>query len=201
MIKPYSFFYRKARNTVSILYTLIIRHRFKKLDSNILPNIEITNPEFISIGKNTLIRPYCWIYAIINDDTGNSFSPELFIGEDCSIGRFAHITCSNRVVIESKVMITEGVLITDSLHGYLDVSKPIIEQQLISIGEVRIGEGSWIGNGAKIIGNVIIGKNCLVSANSVVSNMEVPDYSVVAGIPGKIVKHFDKVTNEWCKIK
>jgi len=191
MIKPSSMFFTKYRNLFSKLYTLVNRHKFKLLDTNIFPNSEFTNPQFISIGKATVIRPYCWIYAITNDNAGNKFSPNLAIGENCSIGRFAHITCSKTVIIENYVLITEGVLITDSLHGYTDILTPIINQPLISLGGIRIGEGSWIGNGAKIIGNVIIGKNCLISANTVISNMVIPDYCVIAGNPGKIVKQYE----------
>jgi acetyltransferase-like isoleucine patch superfamily enzyme len=201
MIKPNSYLYKKIRNVIIKLYTFGVRKRFKKLESFISPNIEITNPQFISIGKNNFIRPYVWIFAITKDSTGNNFTPEIKIGDYCSIGRFVHLTCSNRVVIGNKVFITEGVLITDSLHGYKDITKPILDQPLISLGEIQIGDGSWIGNGAKLVGNVVIGENCLVSANAVLTNIIVPDYCVVSGIPGKIVKKYDQEKQEWYTIQ
>jgi len=56
-----------------------------------------------------------------------------------------------------------------------------------SIGVPIIGEGCFISTGAKILGNIKIGNNCVVGANAVVV-ASVPDNSVVAGIPAKIIK-------------
>ncbi|MDN3473546.1 DapH/DapD/GlmU-related protein [Pseudoalteromonas sp. APC 3355] len=50
-----------------------------------------------------------------------------------------------------------------------------------------IGDNCFIATGAKILGEVKVGNNCVVGANSVVV-IGVPDNSVVAGIPGKVIK-------------
>jgi len=50
-----------------------------------------------------------------------------------------------------------------------------------------IGNNVYIGAGAKILGDIIIGNNVIIGANSVVL-IDVPDNSVVAGIPAKIIK-------------
>jgi serine O-acetyltransferase len=50
-----------------------------------------------------------------------------------------------------------------------------------------IGDNTVIAPGAKILGPVKIGKNCVIGANAVVLK-DVPDNSVAAGIPAKIVK-------------
>ncbi len=52
-------------------------------------------------------------------------------------------------------------------------------------GGVKVGENSFIGIGARIIQNILIGKNCLIAAGAVVIN-DVPDNSVVMGVPAKI---------------
>lgn len=49
-----------------------------------------------------------------------------------------------------------------------------------------IGSHSFIGSGAKILGNIVIGKYCKIGANAVVLK-DVPDYCTVVGVPGKIL--------------
>ena len=187
---------RSLRQLITRFHTRLIRSSFKRLDSYLDPSIEIKNPEHISIGK-AHIRPHCWIYAITGDSLDqNRFQPSIEIGDGCSIGRFCHITSSNRVVLEENVFLTEGVLITDTIHGYENINIPIIKQPLISLGPVVIGRGSWLGNGARIVGRVTIGKNCIISTNSVVTK-NVPDYCIVAGIPARIVKRFDETSKKW----
>lgn len=54
-------------------------------------------------------------------------------------------------------------------------------------GVPHIGECTIISTGAKIFGNITIGKNCVIGANCVVLS-SIPDNSVVVGIPGRIIK-------------
>lgn len=164
------------------------------------PRVEITNPRYISIGAKVSIRPYTWIYAITNDrGNKNVFEPEIIIKDGVSIGRFCHITCSNQLILEEDVFITESVLLTDSIHGYEDINTPIIKQPLISRGPLIVGSGTWIGNGARIVGKVRIGKNVVIAANCFVDR-DVPDYCVVAGVPGRIIKRYNPELKKWIKV-
>ena len=52
---------------------------------------------------------------------------------------------------------------------------------------VKIGANSWVGASAIILPGITIGDFCIVAAGSVVTK-DVPDYTVVAGIPAKMVK-------------
>jgi acetyltransferase-like isoleucine patch superfamily enzyme len=52
--------------------------------------------------------------------------------------------------------------------------------------DIRIGKGCWIASGAIILGGVTIGDNCLVAAGAVVTK-DVPDGSIVGGVPAKII--------------
>ena len=183
------------------IYTARVRKHFRSLESFLDPDVEITNPQFISIGRNTLLRPYSWLYAITNDhERQDAFQPHLEIGSNCVIGRFCYITCSNRVTIEDSALIMESVLITDSVHDYADVNTPINLQPLLSRGPIVIGSGSWIGVGARIVGTVRIGRNSVVGANAFV-NRDVPDYCVVAGIPAQIVRRYDPESGQWKNVR
>lgn len=63
---------------------------------------------------------------------------------------------------------------------------------------VSIGDGSYIGINTVIVGNVKIGKHCVIGANSVVTK-DVPDYCVAVGSPVKIVKKYS--INGWNRFK
>lgn len=58
---------------------------------------------------------------------------------------------------------------------------------------VTIGDNSWIGARALILPGVHIGNFCVVAAGSVVTK-DVPDYSVVGGVPAKVIKMLDPKT-------
>lgn len=55
-------------------------------------------------------------------------------------------------------------------------------------GEVKIGEGTLVGIGAIVLPQVSVGKWCIVGAGAVVTR-DVPDYSIVAGVPAHIIKN------------
>jgi len=55
---------------------------------------------------------------------------------------------------------------------------------------VTIGSDVWIGSGAKVLSGVTIGNGSVIGAGSVVVN-DVPPYSVVAGVPAKLIKKRD----------
>lgn len=195
------FRYLKARLTYDRIRHIWVKSNFKELKSVISSKVEFKNTQRISIGKGVVIRPYCWIAAMINDlPIKNAFDPWIEIQDGVSIGRFAHITVSNGLVIEKNVLITEGVLISDTIHGYEDISTPIIKQRMFNRGPIRIKEGAWIGNGARIVGSVTIGKNSIVGANAYVDK-DVPDYCIVGGIPAKILKIYDHELKQWVKYK
>ena len=89
--------------------------------------------------------------------------------------------------------------ITDCDHEYRNVDIPVIEQGIVQKGQkVSIGEGSYIGINAVIVGNVKIGKHCVIGANSIV-NKDVPDFCVAVGCPVKIIKSYNE--NGWCRLK
>ena len=57
-------------------------------------------------------------------------------------------------------------------------------------GHVEIGDFTSIGTGAVIIPKIKIGKNCIIGAGSVV-NKDMPDNSVIVGVPAKVIKTID----------
>lgn len=58
----------------------------------------------------------------------------------------------------------------------------------ISKGDIIIGDDVWIGYGATIMSGVHIGQGAVVAAGAVVTN-DVPPYSIVGGVPAKVLKY------------
>ena len=89
----------------------------------------------------------------------SSVKPEININDGVYIGRFAHIVSTNSICIEKNVLISDKVYISDNLHDYKNVQKPIKEQKILNVNKVNIGENSWFGENVCVIG-ASVGKHC-----------------------------------------
>mgnify|MGYP003294535724 CR=1 FL=1 len=123
-------------------------------------------------------------------------------GDNTDIGRGTTLSCYNKIIMHNNVLTGPYVFISDHNHKYTDISKPVMYQgiEFEKNSRVEICDGVWIGTNAVIVGNVRIGRNSVIAANSVV-NKDVPDFCVVAGAPAKIIKRYDMNTCQWIKIK
>ena len=64
---------------------------------------------------------------------------------------------------------------------------------------INIEEDCWIGTNVCIVGNVTIGRHCVIGANSFV-NQSIPDFSIAVGNPAKVVKKYNFITKLWEKV-
>lgn len=147
--------------------------------------------KFISLGDFSVIQGNVWLYCESVDDV----SANLFIGNNCTLGYNNHITAVREVVIEDDVLTANNVYISDNLHEYMDIHVPIVRQPVSFKGSVRIGRGTWLGENVCVIG-ATIGRNCVIGANAVVTH-DVPDYSVVVGVPGRVIRQYDHQQRCW----
>ena len=137
-------------------------------------------------GIEPKIAPTAWVseaaYVVGNVVIGeySSVWPGVTIRGDGDV-----ITIGNRVNIqEGSVVHGDGLVIED------DVS---IGHCVVVHGD-RIGAGSLLGNNCTFLTESTIGRECLIASNAVVlSNVDVPDRSFVAGVPGSIKR---QVTEE-----
>lgn len=110
------------------------------------------------------------------------------IGQGSEIGERCRISIANSLNMGEKVLLSPNVYITDCDHEYRNLEAPVIDQGIVQKGQtVSIGDGSYIGINAVIVGNVKIGKHCVIGANSVVTK-DVPDYCVAVGSPARVIK-------------
>ena len=148
----------------------------------------------IEIGNRVNIQYKTWLAALPHTGEKECL---LKIKDGATIGHFNHIYATKSIIIEENVLTADKVYISDNLHGYADVTTPIKNQPVIQNREVVIGAGSWLGENVCVLG-AKIGKQCVVGANSVVTK-DVPDYSVVVGIPAKIIKRYCFDSKTWRK--
>lgn len=147
-------------------------------------NIRLYNPECIQFLGTFSSGQGLWLHPI-------NKKSKIIIGDNVSISDWTHVASLGEVVISSGCLIGSKVHITDHFHGTTDNlinmrDYPPVERELFMKGPVFIDENVWIGDGAVILPNVRIGRGSVIGANSVVTR-NVPPYSVVAGVPAKII--------------
>ena len=114
----------------------------------------------VFIGKDVSI----WYGAVIRADV-----EEIHLGDACNIQDNAvlHADEGDKTIIGPRVTVGHSAIV----HG------------------AEVGEGSLIGMHATVLNRAKIGKFCLIGAHALVTEgMQIPDYSLVLGIPAKVVK-------------
>jgi acetyltransferase-like isoleucine patch superfamily enzyme len=111
----------------------------------------------------------------------------IIIGDHTSI-ESAHLAVTEpnkRIVIGADCMLSAGINIrTGDSHSILDAETG---KRINYAQDITIGDHVWIGLNAVILKGVSIGNNAIISTNALVTH-NVPDHSVAAGIPAKVVK-------------
>lgn len=116
-------------------------------------------------------------FGTIFSQAGARLDANVYVGPNCHLGL---------VHIERDALLASGVHVPSGsdTHGTGDVDRPIREQE----GRrrlVRVGEGAWIGSAAIVMADV--GRHSVIGAGSVVTK-PIPDFSVAAGVPAKVLQ-------------
>lgn len=148
-------------------------------------------PRHIYIGDDVVIRPGARL-EVVQDSTGRS--PKLRIGNNTGIEQNVHIVCHHRVTIGNDVSITANCAVVDTTHPFDDIPRDVKVGSLIKNDDafVEIGDGTFLGFGSIVLPNVRIGRGCVIGALSVVTH-DIPDYSVAAGAPAKVLRPVRKL--------
>jgi acetyltransferase-like isoleucine patch superfamily enzyme len=154
---------------------------------------------YIKIGNNVLIDRNARVDVVV---APNHHEPVILIDDGCNLGQRVTILAINKIHIERNNLFGPSVFVTDHNHAFEDVTVPIIRQGTTQGGTVRIQEGCWFGFGAVVVssrGELVIGRNSVIGANSVVTR-SIPPYSVVTGNPAQVVKQYDPEKGRWVKV-
>lgn len=105
---------------------------------------------------------------------------------------------------ENPIVIQRGANIQDGAVVHVGNWGPTIVGPFVTVGHgaifesCEIGEGTLVGMNAVILQEAVIGRECLLAAGTVVlEGADIPDRSVVAGVPGRVRKTLDGSAAEW----
>ncbi len=163
-------------------------------------NVVLRHPHKIHIGSNVVIDDNCLIDAKGESNRGIRIGTGVFVGRntilsckngDIEIGDAANLgfNCevfsASRVVIGRSVLVAAYAYIIGGDHDFSDPAVTVLDQPRVSAG-VTIGDGVWIGAGAKILDGVAVGSHAVIGASAVVRE-SVPEGAIAVGIPARVV--------------
>jgi len=163
-------------------------------------NVVVRHPHKIHIGTNVVIDDNCLLDAKGGNNRGIRIGDGVFVGRntilsckdgDIELGAGANLGFNCEVFSASRVVIGRGVLmaaysyVIGGDHDFSDPGKAVLDQSRTSAG-VTIGDGVWMGAGAKILDGVAIGDHAVIGAGAVVRD-DVPAAAIAVGIPARVV--------------
>ena len=155
-------------------------YQHRAWSSKVYWNVRMDTPPYrrFWLGKKSVIESYCCINNAVGDVT---------IGDYTRIG--IHCTVIGPVCIGNHVNLAQGITVTALNHNFTDANS-MIDEQGISTKPVIIDDDVWIGANAVILPGITIGRHVVVAAGAVVTK-DVPPYSLVAGVPARVIKQLE----------
>lgn len=191
-----------------IKYVLILRReitnrtrkKFYSIGKNSIiskPLVQLAGENQISIGYDTTILSGCRL-SVYGDKISNE--PAIQIGNRCylSFGISILGSSTGKVKIGDNVLFASNIMVTNENHGINPESDIPYMAQPLSIKDVEVSDGCWIGENVCILPGVKIGKKCVIGAGSIVTK-SIPDYCIAVGIPARVIKKYNFNTHRWEK--
>lgn len=102
-----------------------------------------------------------------------------------------------------EIRVGRGSNVQENVVCHTDIGYPLVIGPDCTIGHKAmlhgciIGAGSLIGMGATVLNGAKIGRGCLIGAGALITEgKEIPDFSLVMGAPGKVVRTLDEAAQE-----
>jgi acetyltransferase-like isoleucine patch superfamily enzyme len=144
-------------------------------------------PKGIEIGQNTIVMHGAVLHVYNFRDLPDA---GIRIGRDCLIGEYSIIRGQGGVRIGNRVYTSPFTQIIAVNHVFNDPDKPFIEQGITAEG-ITIEDDVWLGAGSIITDGVRVGKGAVIAAGAVVTE-NVPEHTVVGGVPARPIKEISK---------
>lgn len=141
------------------------------------------NLKNVIIGDNVSIGYRAWIMTVPT----SGISPHIRIGDNVNIGNDVTISAAKNVKIGNNCLLSYNVSILDHNHAFENVEIPPLMQGIDEPIEIVVGDDCFLGAHCFILKGVVLGKHCIVGANSVVTT-SFDDYSVIAGSPARKIR-------------
>ncbi|MGH3471876.1 MAG: acyltransferase [Nocardioidaceae bacterium] len=159
-----------------------------------LRNPRVVTEGFVFLGKRVEISVRAgygrvvlgrWVH-VGDDNRLRCHEGTLRVGDKCVFGRDNTVNCYLDVEIGAATIVSDWVYICDFDHVTSRRGAPIKDQGIVK-APVRIGPGSWVGTKASVLRGAEVGRGSVLAAHTVVRGA-FPDFAVVAGLPGRLVK-------------
>lgn len=164
-------------------------------DSNIEFPYKINRPENVSIGNSTTILEGARLDTYLVDEKYG----KIIIGNNCYIGYGFSAISGGDILLGDYILIASDVTIVSHNHGMNPEGNVSYMHQELGAENVTIGDGCWIGEKVQIMPGVSVGKKSIIAAGAIVTR-DIPDYSIVAGVPAKVIKKYNFNKHCWEKV-
>lgn len=150
----------------------------------------------VKLGKDVKIYDFVNLYGCSIGDyskvgTFVEIQKNATIGKNCKIS--SHTFICEGVHIEDNVFVGHNVtFINDKYPRSTNNDGSLQTESDWSVVETFVKKGASIGSSSTILCGVTIGENAIVGAGAVVTK-DVPPYTIVAGIPAKIIKEIEPI--------
>lgn len=167
--------------------------------------VVIRNPQSVSVGRNFVAEDYSEIQGLSTHGVhfGDNVTVGRFamvrpsgyyrrelghglrMGNNSNLGAFCYVGCAGGVEIGDDVLISPRVSLFAENHNFERVDVPI-KAQGVRCSPIVIEDDCWLASGSTILAGTRIGHGAVVAAGAVVTK-DVPPYSIVAGVPAKVI--------------
>jgi acetyltransferase-like isoleucine patch superfamily enzyme len=170
-------------------------------------NVVLRHPHKIRIGSNVVIDDNCLLDAKGDANEGITIGNGVFVGrntilsckngnieiaDEANIGFNSEIFSASRVRVGPRTLIAAYCYLVGGDHDFSDPTRSILEQTRSSKG-ISVGEGAWLGAGAKLLDGVTVGDHAIIGAGAVVRDA-VPASAIAVGMPARVVATRDSQT-------
>lgn len=164
---------------------------------NIGNNISINRLRFLRCGESISIGRDAR-FLFIEKYYGGKYDPSIVIGNNVFITNSCSFLSAAPIEIDDNCLIASDVLITSENHGINPELSDSYSNIPLQAKAVHIGKGCWLGEKVSILPGVTLGERCIVAANAVVTK-SFPAYSMIGGVPAKLIMKYDFESHEWIR--
>lgn len=148
-----------------------------------MSRVDCTSRDGILVGRNFKLGACS---RMIASGTLADLGKGIVIGDNVGISEFAYIGGAGGLRIGDDVIVGQYFSAHPENHVVSDLTRPIREQGVTRSGIV-IGPDCWIGAKVTVLDGVTLGRGCVVAAGSVV-NRSFPDFSIIGGVPARLLR-------------
>lgn len=159
------------------------------------PSVQMLGKAFVRVGTNSVLSEHVWLN--VNKRSGSYKAID--IGDHCFIGRRNFFSSGNRIVIGHYVLTANDCQFLGSSHVVDDPMRLCINTGTTDTDTITIGPNTFIGAGARVLGNVTVGHGCVIGACALVTR-DVPPFSQVHGSPARVQRRYSFARSAWVPV-